>query len=302
MKPPPQQQQFASYLSACFGILLLVAAAFMFYVWTEKRIDQANELRYASRNLVDELRQSSDDLSRMARTYIVTGEPQYRQYFQEILDIREGRHPRPRDYQNVYWDLVQPGGQRPRADGPAEPLMKMMRDAHFTQAELALLATAKNESDKLAGMEAAAMELRDSSGDIQRAIAMLHDSAYHRAKADIMRPIAEVNDSVEQRTRRQVEETEQDALIARTVFMFCAAMLVLLVWRAKRRLDRALGCSVDQLQAGIERLGRGDFSAPLQVSEEASDSRSSPRAKWARYFVLKLTRARSIASAPHSTV
>jgi len=272
MKSAPQQQQFASYLSACFGILLLVAAAFMFYVWTEKRIDQANELRYASRNLVDELRQSSDDLSRMARTYIVTGEPQYRQYFQEILDIREGRHPRPRDYQNVYWDLVQPGGRRPRADGPAEPLMKMMRDARFTQAELALLATAKNESDKLAGVESAAMELRDNGGDIQRAIALLHDSAYHRAKADIMRPIAEVNDSIEQRTRRQVEETEQDALVARTVFMFCAAMLVLLVWRAKRRLDRALGCSVDQLQAGIEKLGRGDFSVPLQVNEEASDS------------------------------
>jgi hypothetical protein len=35
----------------------------------------ANELRYASRNLVEELRQSSDDLTRMARTYVATGEP-----------------------------------------------------------------------------------------------------------------------------------------------------------------------------------------------------------------------------------
>lgn len=274
MKSPvhSSQRHFASYLWACFGTLLLVAAAFMFYVWTEKRIDEANELRYNSHNLVDELRQSSDDLSRMARTYVITGEPQYRKNFQEIVEIREGRAPRPSNYENVYWDLVLGNGQRPRKVGVTVPLMQLMRESRFAPEELALLAAAKNESDKLVGLEIAAMDMRAAGGDVQRAIAMLHDEIYHRGKADIMRPIGEVNDSVDRRTRLLVTETEVDANLARFSFMFSAIVLVLLVWRAKRQLDASLGCSVDQLQTVMERLGRGDFSEPLKVASNAQDS------------------------------
>jgi diguanylate cyclase (GGDEF)-like protein len=266
------QPQFISYLWACFGTLLLVAVVFMFYVWTEKRIDQANELRYASHSLVEELRQSSDDLTRMARTYVATGEAQYRKNYNEIVDIREGHVPRPHNYENVYWDLVLANGQRPRAADRNMPLMQMMREARFAPEEMALLAAAKNESDKLVGLEIAAMDLRESGGDIAQATAMLHNTAYHRAKADIMRPIGAVNDSVDHRTRMLVEETALDANLARCAFMFSAVVLVVLVWRAKRRLDASLGCSVDQLQAGMEKLGRGDFTDPLIVPPQAHDS------------------------------
>jgi len=268
---PPSQPQFISYLWACCGTLLLVAAAFMFYVWTEKRIDQANQLRYASHNLVEELRQSSDDLTRMARTFVATGDPRYRKNYQEIVDIREGRAARPRNYENVYWDLVLANGQRPRGGEITTPLMELMREAHFSPEELALLASAKNESDKLVGLETSAMDLR-AQGDVAGATAMLHDAAYHRTKADIMRPIGAVNESVDRRTRLLVEETALDANLARFAFMFSAIVLVLLVWRAKRRLDAALGCSVDQLRADMEKLGRGDFTTPLSVPETARDS------------------------------
>jgi hypothetical protein len=145
MKSPVRspQPQFFSYLWASTGALLLVTVAFMFYVWTEKRIDQANELRYASHNLVEELRQSSDDLSRMARTYVATGDEQYRRHYEKILAIREGRAPRPHSYENVYWDLVLDNGQRPRASGAAASLMQLMREAQLAPEELALLAAAR---------------------------------------------------------------------------------------------------------------------------------------------------------------
>ncbi len=57
---------FARYLwltLALFGVLLL---AFAGYVWSEKQIDRAFEKRYQSYLLADQLRQSSDDLTRMA--------------------------------------------------------------------------------------------------------------------------------------------------------------------------------------------------------------------------------------------
>ncbi|WP_432377640.1 putative bifunctional diguanylate cyclase/phosphodiesterase [Duganella sp. P38] len=267
----PSPPQFISYLWACFGTLLLVAAAFMLYVWTERRIDAAIELRYESHSLIEELRQSSDDLTRMARTYVATGDARYRRYYREIVDIRDGRIARPQNYENVYWDLVLASGQRLRAGDARTPLMDLLRNARFAPEEVALLAAAKNESDKLVSLETAAMDLRDQ-GDTAGATAMLHDAAYHRAKADIMRPIGAVADSVDQRTRLLVAQTAFDANLARAAVMLTAIALVLLVWRAKRRLDAALGCSVDQLRAGMERLGRGDFSNQLTVPERARDS------------------------------
>jgi len=272
----PAPRQFVSILWACFGVLFVVTIAFLLYVWTEKRIDHANQQRYASRTLIEELRQSSDDLTRMARSYVVTGDPQYRRHYQEILDIRDGRAPRPQGYDNVYWDLVVESGRRPRQPGAAVPLMDLLREAGFTAAELRLLTRAKDESDRLTAIENKALAMRDFGGDdpdaLAAARAMLFDASYHRAKAAIMLPIAQVTESVEHRTLHAVENTALQANSARLGFILFALVLVALLWRAKRRLDATLGCSVDQLQQEIRRLGRGDITEPPPVPDHARDS------------------------------
>ena len=63
--------------------------------------------RYSAQQLADSLRQTSDDLTRMVRLYAMTGDPVYRDYFDEILAIRNGDAPRPVNYFNIpYWDVV----------------------------------------------------------------------------------------------------------------------------------------------------------------------------------------------------
>ncbi|MET0267743.1 MAG: EAL domain-containing protein [Duganella sp.] len=278
MKLPASRRpkQFVSTLWACFSVLLIVTASFLLYVWTEKRIDSANERRYEARALVEELRQSSDDLTRMARSYVVTGDLQYRKHYQEIVDIRNGRQPRPQSYDNVYWDLVIDSGRRPRGDGAARPLMELVREAGFSAEELRLLSLAKGESDRLTGIENKALAMRDFGGDDPQALAearsMLFDASYHSAKAAIMLPIAQVTESVEQRTLQEVEASALHAKVARVSFIVFALLLVTLLWRAKRRLDLALGCSVDQLQSEIARLGRGEVSPAPPLPPEAKDS------------------------------
>jgi diguanylate cyclase (GGDEF)-like protein len=278
MTPPSAAtpRPFARYLWVSLGALCVVTAAFVLYVWSEKRIDQANQQRYTARKLVSEMRHSSEDLTRMARSYVATGEPGYRLHYQEILDIRNGRSPRPQAYDNVYWDLVFDGGTRPRPSGAAVPLLELMARAGLTPQELAQLSLAKAASDRLTVTELAALALHDKAdGDprlIAAATAMLFDPAYHRAKADIMRPIASVNHSVDQRTTRAVDASIMEAALARTLFVVFALILVGVVWRAKRKLDTALGCSVDQLQSAMEQLGRGDFNTPLAVPPRARNS------------------------------
>ncbi|MEK9727326.1 MAG: methyl-accepting chemotaxis protein, partial [Candidatus Margulisiibacteriota bacterium] len=66
-------------------------------------VEKAQTNRHQSLQLADELRQSSDDLTRFARTYVTTGDKKYKKYFQQVLDIRNGILSRPDDYQNVYW-------------------------------------------------------------------------------------------------------------------------------------------------------------------------------------------------------
>src|SRR5664279_6091613 len=65
------------------------------------------------RGLADELLQSSDDLTRIVRSYVITGNPIYKQHFQNILYIRDGKMSRPVNYHDIYWDLVLADGPHP---------------------------------------------------------------------------------------------------------------------------------------------------------------------------------------------
>lgn len=268
-------------LSRYYWLILLVFIAFVvsfvLYVQAEKAIDRANDARHASILLAGELRQSSDDLTRMVRTYVVTGDPVYQQHYREILAIREGKAPRPLDYQNIYWDLVLDDAHRPQAASAAPSLLQRMRAAGFTPEEMARLAEAKAKSDALTRTEWAAMALVASAPALdspqrQQAIRMLHDAAYHRAKAAIMQPIAEFNRLSAQRTLQAVEDAERYALQLRCIFVAFGLLLLPLLWGQRRNLLNVLGGSVTELHSSIARLGSGDFSQPVPLGSYSRHS------------------------------
>ena len=92
-------------------MLLLFAIGIMVFQALGIRDDVAasEDHRYRSLLLAGELFQSSEDLTRMARTYVTTGNPIYKHYFFDILDIREGIKPRLQNYPNTYWHLADVG-------------------------------------------------------------------------------------------------------------------------------------------------------------------------------------------------
>jgi len=55
------------------SLVVLIVVSFALYVRSEKHIARANDMRHRSVLLTEELRQSSDDLTRMIRTYAVIG-------------------------------------------------------------------------------------------------------------------------------------------------------------------------------------------------------------------------------------
>lgn len=201
-------------------------------VWRQLAIEDVIVAQWQQRedahDLAAELRHSSDDLTRMARTYAVTGDERFRRHFQEILDIRNGTVPRPMDYHLVYWDLVTAAEERPRGAGEAVALRTLMQDAGFTAAELTMLEAAEDESNLLTEMENDAFAAV-AAGDLDAAQQRLHSPAYHQAKADIMLPIQRFVQAMEQRTSAEIA-----ALLARQdrlnrVFLATVAALVVLV-------------------------------------------------------------------------
>ncbi len=98
--------------------LVLYGFSLTAYVNAEKRIEQAHERRLYAYQLAVELRVSSYELTRMARSYVVTGDPAYKHRHQEILDIRDGRAPRRGTLGTGHVTTPQEPGSQPPAGGP----------------------------------------------------------------------------------------------------------------------------------------------------------------------------------------
>ena len=114
----------ASTLSALLASILYVMSLL---VANERELEAREARHYDSYKLADELRRSSDDLTRMARTYVVTGDPRYETWFRRILAIRNGESPRPAEYGSAYWDAVSASGEEPPATGETVSLETLMR-------------------------------------------------------------------------------------------------------------------------------------------------------------------------------
>ena len=187
--------------SSLFIFATISVILFILIIQNEGKITEAEETRHRLYLLADQLRQTSDDLTRMARLYVVTGEPKYKEYFQNILDIRDGTKARPQSYYRIYWDFYISTGKSPRALGEAIPLQELIKQERFTEEELSFLQEAENISNKLVELERQAMDMVSKDvPELETARQLLYDAKYNKIKENIMRPLDNLFELVETRT------------------------------------------------------------------------------------------------------
>ncbi len=80
MNRNPSAPHLINRLTFTLFLLALLILIFGIYVRAEKAIDHAYEQRQVAMGLADELRQSSADLTRMVRSYVVNGNPVFKDY------------------------------------------------------------------------------------------------------------------------------------------------------------------------------------------------------------------------------
>lgn len=222
--------QSKSIIVEGIALALIAAAAVLFWLGlqNEEAIAESWAKRERAYQLADELHQSSDDLTRMARTYAVTGDERYQRWFQEILDIRNGKAPRPTDYHLVYWDIVTGEGARPREEGQPRALRTLMEEAGFTASELALLERSEDESNALTNLENEAFE-SIRAGDREKAQELLHSDAYHQAKEAIMLPLLEFFREIDRRSAAELVDRVERQTGLNLAFAAVIVALFLLV-------------------------------------------------------------------------
>ncbi|ASJ71999.1 methyl-accepting chemotaxis protein [Granulosicoccus antarcticus] len=184
----------------------------------QKKLIDSQTIRYQSMLTADELRQSSDDLTRLARTFSSTGDSRYEQQYWDVLAIRNGEKPRPLNYERIYWDFIA-AGEDPGVYGKTISLINKMRALGFSEEELGKLTQAQKNSDGLVKLETTAMNavkglFEDNQGgftrkglpDLKLATQLMYSDQYHQLKAQIMRPVNDFFILLDKRTEKVVTD------------------------------------------------------------------------------------------------
>jgi signal transduction histidine kinase/CheY-like chemotaxis protein/HPt (histidine-containing phosphotransfer) domain-containing protein/HAMP domain-containing protein len=276
--PDPARRTGAPSLRQVLGGLLgivVVLAALLFAVTvvqlhTADDRNSAERQRSSSFRIADQMRQSSNDLTRMVRLYVTTGDPAYREYYERILAIRRGAAPRPLSYDSSFWDRVIADGYDRTRVGPAVSLPDLMRRAGFSGAEFRALAVALRISDRLARLEIRTMDevapriARGTGGryllDVAPAYRRLVDADYNAEKRRIMGAIESFIGAVERRTADRaagLQVRTDRLLVAQTaVLVLLGLVFVLLLVLATRTVVRPL----ERLTQVTRRITGGDWS------------------------------------------
>ncbi len=289
-------RSFFQIVYASFFVLMLVigVVAALLYV-NEEKLTLSQRVRFESYLVADELRQSSDDLTRFVRTYVVTGDPRYKDYYRDVLAIRKGVKPRPEHYNRIYWDFVTAGEPAPRPQTEAISLQARMSRLGFTDAEFHKLNEAQRNSDDLVKTENTAMRAMvghydDGTGRFRKkgkpdqamAIRIVHDMAYQREKAKIMRPIDDFFAMLDARTASTMNQYAKRGfryleLIIGVLLALLALTLVSSIMIARRvtspvaRLEKQtqnVAADIDTLAGVAERISQGSLTETFETTTE----------------------------------
>ena len=253
-------------LPAIFLICLGTLAIWM--ARNQVKLDQSNDRRYLSYLIADELRQSSDDLTRLARTFVATGGMEkYEKQYNHILKWRSGI-----------------GGSAPRPDAftikPGETILQtdIMKALGFTDQEFAKLKEAGDNSNDLIATEVKAMNAvkgfepdgktpyagKEDPG--RMAVRIMFNEKYHADKAKIMAPIDDFFRMLDSRTDAHVHKLQQTGDTLLYGILACTLLLALSGGLAVIVARRSLVNAISQVVEGLNRISGNVAEGSEQIS------------------------------------
>ncbi|WP_374028850.1 methyl-accepting chemotaxis protein [Bdellovibrio bacteriovorus] len=258
-----------NFFSAGLILALYVCIGTAFYY--QQVLNVAHESKSYSLKLAQDLRNDSANLTRTARTFVVTGEKKYEEEYFHIIAVRNG--------------------EAAREDGKKISMTQLMKDAGFTAKEFALLDEAQKRSNELVTTETIAMNaakglFQDENGkftvhkepDFVLARKLMHDEAYHNFLVKIGEPINEFQKTLEARTKASVDVAltyARWALGSVAVMIICLSLTMFMASKTLkegiRMQTEALASAYKKIRELVENLS-GSSSALSSASTESAAS------------------------------
>ena len=266
-----------------FVLMILLGVLAILMSKNQAELNKSQETRYLSYLIADELRQSSDDLTRLARTFVSTGgNPKHEAEYNLILQWRSGiggKAPRPADF------AIKPGITILQTD--------IMKELGFTDDEFNKLKEAGDNSNDLVSTEVKAMNAikgfepdgkasyagKEPAAELARRI--MFDEKYHADKAKIMKPIDTFFELLDKRTKARVDELISKGDIILYCVFICIGLLavtgILAVTVARKSFVKSISSVINgltQISLAISEA-LDSFSSSSQTLAEGSSQQAA---------------------------
>lgn len=241
-----------------FAVLLFIAilANLWLYAYFEERTNESNRIHDRTRELIEELKQFGDDRTRMAYSYVATGDERYRDLHRELVDIRQGRLNRSRDYRSYFWSL-EPHRRNQRPAEPRRPFLERMREAGFSASEIPVLTAMRGKGDRTVELEQRAIAViaaRGLEAGHHEAIDILWGSEYRTLKTEMMQTLRVFRNRVGERTRSEIAAAERTVHWLRASLLLITLLMLGSLFWVRGALYRSAGASLRTLTGLIDRL------------------------------------------------
>lgn len=225
-------------ISLC--ILILIIVFFFNKIYKEQNMySEIINNEFKSEKIINEIRQNSEDLTRLARLYTNTKDTLYRNQYFEVLNINKGEVPRPRYYNRIYWNILTTKDHQdpPFIKFKRKSTDKLIEDADFEPIEEQVLKKAMNYSLSLTNLEIEAfytleglskdVAVSDTISNQKKAIGMVNSKHYHQQVILIMEELNKAYDLLEKRTNKDLNNLKRRIKSNIILIFFIFIMIIL---------------------------------------------------------------------------
>lgn len=228
---------------------------------TSSKLVEASNKKLTSYHLANELRQSSDYLTRFVRAYVATGGlATHKDSYNAILNVRNGIAPRPDTGEKI-------------------ALTALMKREGFVTQELEKLSAAEKESNELAKLETKAMQVVETmaADDLiakNAALELVFGNDYQLYKNRINASIDEFFVLVDRRTAQEFEacevELERLQVIFSIVLVVMVVTVLLLALVSERVSEGILGGKASEVERTVGEVSRGNLAVEMKATNPES--------------------------------
>ncbi len=249
------KDRFFIFFLVCLSVFLITLFGCLFALLKIQDRNIANNKKYNDLYLlVDECRQTSDDLSTMVRLYVLTGDKKYEKFYKKILSIRKGVTPIPDDYYAGFWDFILENNEVFPDSGKIISFRRKILQEEMSGEKKTLLELSIKNSELLVLVEEEAINARqgkfknatgtyflEADPNVPLAIRLVSDSAYLKKKAAIMKPLQEFYKQIDREMENEILEIDKEHDL---VVFVSAALLVCISFFMAFSLNKALRSSI----------------------------------------------------------